>query len=85
MVYRKKAFDGVERSRLDDVDHYWRRQHRDPPRTDKGGRVFSSDLELCRPDEAGEGREIHHRFWLSSNGLLNNNLNDSIATDSGKG
>jgi hypothetical protein len=43
--------------------------------------VVGSDLELCRPDEAGEGREIDHGFWLSSNGLQNNNFNDSIATD----
>ena len=58
MACGKKAFDSVERSRLNDVDHHWRRQHRDTPRTDKGGRVFGSDLEVCRPDEAGEGREI---------------------------
>jgi len=81
MACGKKAFDSVERSRLDEVDHHWRRQHRDTPRTDKGGRVVGSDLELCRPDEAGEGREIDHGFWLSSNGLQNNNFNDSIATD----
>jgi hypothetical protein len=81
MACGKKAFDCVEGSRLDDVDHHWRRQHRNTPRTNKRGRVFGSDLELCCPDEAGEGREIDHGFRLISNGLQNNNLNGSIATD----
>ena len=72
MAGGEKVFDCVERGGLDDVDHHWRRQHRDTPRTNKGSGVFGSDLELCRPDEAGEGHEIHHGFGLSSNGLRNN-------------
>jgi hypothetical protein len=44
MAGGKKVFDCVEGGGLDDVDHYWRRQHRDTPRTNKGGRVFGSDL-----------------------------------------
>jgi hypothetical protein len=35
-----------ERSRLDDVDHHRRRQHRDAPRPDKGGGMLGPDQEL---------------------------------------
>ena len=45
-------------------------QHRDAPRTNKGGRVFGFALELRRPDEAGEGHEIDHGFGLSSKGFI---------------
>jgi hypothetical protein len=53
------VFDRVERSRLDDVDHHGRRQHRDASRTNKGRRVLGPDQKLRRPGEpGGDGGEI---------------------------
>ena len=50
---RQEVLDGVECRRLDDVDHHWRRQHRDAARADERGGMLGADHDLGRAGEAG--------------------------------
>ena len=53
MAGRKQVLDRVERRRFDHVDHHRRRQHRDAPGADKGGRMLGPDHDLRGSLEAG--------------------------------
>jgi hypothetical protein len=78
MARGKKVFDRVERSRLDEVDHHRRRQHRDASRTDKGGRMLGPDQKLRRPGEpGGDGGEIDQDRVASPPKLPPNRFLDS--------
>src|SRR5579864_8676316 len=74
MARRQEVFDGGERSRLDDVDHHRRRQHRDAAGADKRRGMFRADHDLRRADEAGRdagqdradaGRRRHGTLWTN--------------------
>ena len=74
MTARQKVLDGVEGSRLDDVDHHRRRQHRDTAGADERSGMFGTDHDLGRAgeaerdagqDRADAGRRGHGTLWTN--------------------
>jgi hypothetical protein len=61
MAGGKKVLDGVERRRLDDVDHDRRCQDRNASGADKRCRMLWSDQEMCGSGETGgDAGKIDH-------------------------
>src|ERR1700722_19709511 len=74
MARRQEVLDGVERGRLDDIDHHRRRQHRDTARADERRGMFGTDHDFGRAGEAGRdagqdradaGRRGHGTLWTN--------------------